>query len=81
MVRIDTDKLTPQERMELIESLREDHKRFQEKDLLKIKREFEVMAAERGLTLGQIFLAGARRGGPRGPRKKKLEQSDSNQER
>jgi hypothetical protein len=79
MPRVDTDRLTPAERNELIKSLTEDQKSFQEKNLVKIKKEFEALAAERGLTLGQIFLAGVRRGGPRGPRKK-TQQSGGNQE-
>lgn len=80
MPKVDTDRLSPQERAALIKQLEDDHKAFIQTDLLAIKKEFEEMAKERGLTLGQIFLAGSRRTGPRGPRKKKgAEQSGSNQ--
>lgn len=74
MAKIDTDKLSPQERKKLLEMLAEDEKKYKEENLLEVKAEFEALAKERGFTLGQIFLAGVKRPtGPRGPRKKKTE--------
>ena len=72
---VDTENLSPQDRLALIEKLQEDHKAHQKEYLLQTKTEFEAMAKERGFTLGQLNLAGkaSRKGIKLGPRKKKEE--------
>jgi hypothetical protein len=74
MAKVDTDRLSPAERLDLIKFLQDQHKEYQHQELLKTKQEFEAMAKERGFTLGQLNLAGkaSRAGiklGPRGPKK------------
>jgi len=73
MVKIDTDKLSPEERKQVIKQLEEEARAYEQENILKVKEEFQRMALERGFTLGQLNLAGQtpRKGRKLGPRKKK----------
>jgi ribosomal protein L13E len=77
MVKIDTEKLTPEERKAVLKQLEEEQQKYEKENILKVKEEFQKMAQERGFTLGQLNLAGQapRKGRKLGPRKKNQDES------